>query len=199
MAVAGELVGVFAIADALKASSLEAIEQLRRLGLDLIMLTGDNPQTAQAIADQLGIERVLAGVTPDRKAAAIQSLQAQGRVVAMVGDGINDAPALAQADVGIALGTGTDIAMAASDITLVSGDLRGIGAAITLSRATLATIRQNLFFAFIYNVLGIPIAAGLLYPIWGIWLNPMVAGAAMALSSVSVVGNALRLRWLRLA
>jgi Cu+-exporting ATPase len=199
MAVAGELVGVFAIADALKASSLEAVEQLRRLGLDLIMLTGDNPQTAQAIADQLGIERVLAGVTPDRKAAAIQSLQAQGRVVAMVGDGINDAPALAQADVGIALGTGTDIAMAASDITLVSGDLRGIGAAITLSRATLATIRQNLFFAFIYNVLGIPIAAGLLYPIWGIWLNPMVAGAAMALSSVSVVGNALRLRWLRLA
>lgn len=188
------LVGLLAIADPLKPTSPEAVQQLQQMGLEVILLTGDNPTTAQAIARQAGIQRVIAQVRPDQKAAYIRSFRQPRHRVAMVGDGINDAPALAEADVGIAIGTGTDVAMAASDITLMSGDLRGVATAIQLSRATLNNIRQNLFFAFIYNTLGIPIAAGALYPFTGWLLNPMLAGAAMALSSVSVVANALRLR-----
>jgi P-type Cu+ transporter len=198
LAVEGRVEAIFGIADALKPSSAAAVQRLQRMGLEVIMLTGDNAQTGRAIADQAGIQKVIAGVRPDGKAAEIDALQHQGKVVAMVGDGINDAPALAQANVGIAIGTGTDIAMAASDITLVSGDLNGIVAAIQLSHATMANIRQNLFFAFIYNTIGIPVAAGVLYPTFGLLLNPIVAGAAMALSSVSVVTNALRLKRFKL-
>lgn len=194
IAVDGEIAGVIGIADALKESSPQVVKRLQKMGLEVAMLTGDNQQTAAAIAEAAGIERVLANVRPDQKAAQVQSLQTEGKVVAMVGDGINDAPALAQADVGIAIGTGTDVAIAASDITLISGDLQGVVTAIQLSRATMRNIRQNLFFAFIYNVIGIPIAAGVLYPTLGWLLNPMIAGGAMALSSVSVVSNALRLR-----
>ncbi|MDJ0704935.1 MAG: heavy metal translocating P-type ATPase [Leptolyngbyaceae cyanobacterium MO_188.B28] len=194
IAVDGQIEGLIGIADALKPSSIEAVKALRRMKLEVVMLTGDNRQTAEAIAREAGIKRVFAEVRPDQKAAQVKSLQREGKIVAMVGDGINDSPALAQADVGIAIGAGTDVAIAASDVTLISGDLRGIVTTIQLSRATIRNIRQNLFFAFVYNVAGIPIAAGILYPLLGWLLNPMIAGAAMAFSSVSVVTNALRLR-----
>jgi Cu+-exporting ATPase len=195
-----EILAIVAIADALKPSSRQVVQRLQRMGLEVVLLTGDNAKTADAIAAEVGIERSFAQVRPDQKAEIIRQLQQEkahrtsAAIVAMVGDGINDAPALAQADVGIAIGTGTDVAMAASDITLISGDLQGIITAIQLSRATMRNIRSNLFFAFIYNVISIPIAAGALYPFTGWLLSPMIAGAAMAMSSVSVVLNALRLR-----
>jgi Cu+-exporting ATPase len=193
-AVDGRAAAVIAIADTVKAGSAEAVAELRRLGLSVTMLTGDNQRTAQAIARSVGIERVVADVRPDGKAAAVKALQAEGKVVAMVGDGINDAPALASADVGIAMGTGTDVAMESAGVTLMSGDLRGLVTAVALSRATMRNIRQNLFWAFAYNVVLIPIAMGVLYPFTGILLDPIFAAASMALSSVTVVSNALRLR-----
>jgi Cu+-exporting ATPase len=194
VALDGEVAGLIGVADPIKPSTIEAIDLLRHSGVRVVMLTGDNRTTAQAVARKLGIEDVEAEVLPNQKVEVIKRLQAEGRRVAMAGDGINDAPALAQADVGIAMGTGTDVAMESAGITLVKGDLRGIARARRLSQATMRNIRQNLFFAFVYNALGVPIAAGVLYPFSGVLLSPIIASAAMSASSVSVVGNALRLR-----
>ena len=193
-AIDGAAAGLLAIADPVKATTPEAVRRLHEDGVRVVMLTGDNRTTAEAVAARLGIESVIAGVLPDAKANEVARLQGEGRIVAMAGDGINDAPALARADVGIAMGTGTDVAMQSAGVTLVKGDLRAIARARALSRATMANIKQNLFFAFVYNSLGVPVAAGALYPLFGTLLSPMLAAAAMSFSSVSVITNALRLR-----
>jgi Cu+-exporting ATPase len=190
----GRVLGIVAVADRVKPESAQAVAAMHALKLRVVMMTGDNAGTAHAVAAEVGVDEVFAGVLPQDKAAMVKRLQEQGRTVAMVGDGINDAPALAQADVGMAIGTGTDIAIEASDITLIRGDLRAVAQAIALSRSTMRVVKQNLFWAFVYNVLGIPIAAGVLYPATGWLLSPIVASAAMSLSSVSVVLNSLRLR-----
>jgi Cu+-exporting ATPase len=190
----GRVVGFVGVADPVKKSTPEAIRMLHGEGMRVVMLTGDNRTTAEAVARTLGLDEVEAEVLPDQKRVVVQRLQKKGHVVAMAGDGINDAPALAQANVGVAMGTGTDVAMESAGITLVKGDLRGIARARRLSRATMRNIRQNLFFAFIYNTLGVPIAAGVLYPFFGLLLSPIIASAAMTFSSVSVITNALRLR-----
>jgi Cu+-exporting ATPase len=198
LAADGKACGVIAVADPVKATTPEAIKALTAEGVRIVMLTGDNKTTAQAVARRLGITEVEAEVLPDQKSAVVERLRREGRVVAMAGDGVNDAPALAAAEVGIAMGTGTDVAIESAGVTLLKGDLTGIVRARRLSAATMGNIRQNLFFAFIYNAAGVPIAAGALYPTFGILLSPIIAAAAMALSSVSVVGNALRLRHVRL-
>jgi len=198
LAIDGKAAGLVGVADPIKETTPEAISALHKEGIKVVMLTGDSRTTAEAVAAKLDIDRVQAGVLPDQKASIVKQLQAEGRVVAMAGDGINDAPALAQAQVGIAMGTGTDVAMESAGVTLVKGDLRGIVRARRLSRATMRNIRQNLFFAFIYNSAGVPVAAGVLYPFFGVLLSPIIAAAAMSFSSVSVITNALRLRHARL-
>jgi Cu+-exporting ATPase len=198
VAIDGKPGGILAVADPVKSSTPQAISELHALGLQLVMLTGDNRRTADAVAKHLGLEAVEAEIDPAGKVAYVKKLRAEGKHVAMAGDGINDAPALSEAEVGIAMGTGTDVAMQSAGVTLVKGDLRGIAKAIRLSRATMRNIRENLFFAFLYNALGIPLAAGVLYPFFGWLLSPIIAGAAMSLSSLSVIGNALRLRKVRL-
>jgi Cu+-exporting ATPase len=197
-AIDNRIAGLFGITDPIKQSTPQAIKDLKAEGLQILMLTGDNPTTAEAVAGELGIEEFEAGVLPDKKSEVIRKLQDQGHIVAMAGDGINDAPALAQSNVGIAMGTGADVAMESGGVTLVKGDLAGIARARKLSRATMRNIRQNLFFAFIYNSLGVPIAAGILYPFFGILLSPILAAAAMSFSSVSVIANSLRLRRIQL-
>src|SRR5262249_10549682 len=194
LAVDGKLAGLVAVADPIKPSAAEAIAKLHSLGLKIIMATGDNEATAKAVAARLGIDEIRAGLRPEDKLTLIAEEQQKGRIVAMAGDGINDAPALAKADVGIAMGPGADVAMESAGLTLLKGDLRGVVRGVELARATMHNIKQNLFFAFVYNALGVPIAAGVLYPFFGILLSPIIAAAAMSLSSVSVVGNALRLR-----
>jgi Cu+-exporting ATPase len=194
VAVSGQIAGLLAVSDPIKETTPEAIKQLHAEGIRIVMLTGDNRATAEAVGKKLGIDEIVAEVLPDEKAAVVKKFQDAGELVAMAGDGINDAPALAQAEVGIAMGTGTDVAMESAGVTLVKGDLTGIIRARKLSRATMDNIRQNLFFAFIYNTLGVPLAAGVLYPVFGILLSPVIAAAAMSLSSVSVISNALRLR-----
>ena len=198
VAIDGKAAGIISVADPIKPSTKEAISLLHDAGLKVVMLTGDNEKTAQAVANKLGIDEVYADVSPEDKNRIVKEMQDSGKLVAMAGDGINDAPALAQANVGIAMGTGTDVAMESAGITLLKGDLMGIAKAYKLSHATMRNIRQNLFFAFIYNALGVPIAAGVLYPIFGLLLSPMIAAAAMSLSSFSVIANALRLRRLKL-
>ena len=198
VAIDEQVAGVLGVADPIKASTRDAVQELKAEGIRIVMVTGDHRDTAEAVARQLGIEEVMAGVLPDQKGQIIAGLKAQGRVVAMAGDGVNDAPALALADVGIAMGTGADTAIESAGMTLVKGDLRGLLRARRLSQATMRNIRQNLLFAFLYNVIGVPIAAGLLYPVWGILLSPMIASAAMTFSSVSVISNALRLRHVEL-
>jgi Cu+-exporting ATPase len=198
VAVDGNAAGLIAVADPIKPTTAAALDSLRANGIKIVMLTGDNRLTAEAVATRLGITDIEAEVLPEQKNAIVRRLRSEGRVVAMAGDGVNDAPALAEADVGVAMGTGTDVAMQSAGITLVKGDLTGIARARTLSRATMRNIRQNLVLAFVYNVLGVPVAAGVLYPAFGIMLSPVIAAAAMSLSSVSVIGNALRLRLVRL-
>jgi Cu+-exporting ATPase len=198
VSVDGKQAGLIGVADLIRVTTPEAVRLLRADGLRVVMVTGDRRATAEAVGRSLGIDEVIADVLPEQKLEAVKRLQAEGRIVAMAGDGVNDAPALAQANVGIAMGTGTDVAVEGAGVTLVHGDLRGIARARLLSRATMRNIRQNLFLAFVYNALSIPVAAGLLYPFTGMFLSPMWASAAMSLSSLSVVGNALRLRSQRL-
>jgi Cu+-exporting ATPase len=199
IAIDGRLAGIIAVADTIKPTSIAAIHQMHAEGLRVVMLTGDNKLTANSIAREAGVDEVIANVLPAGKVDAVKRLQEEGRVVAMVGDGVNDAPALAQSDVGLTMASGADIAMEAGDVTLMRSDLTGVAAAIALSRGTMRVMRQNLFWAFIYNVIGIPLAAGALYPVCGLLLSPVLASAAMALSSFSVVTNSLRLRRLKLS
>ncbi|MGB8835350.1 MAG: HAD-IC family P-type ATPase, partial [Candidatus Acidiferrales bacterium] len=194
----GHAVGLIGVADPIKATTPEAIDRLHKDGMQVVMLTGDSRATAEVVARKLGIDKIFAGVLPGQKVEVVKKLQGEGHVVAMAGDGVNDAPALTQANVGIAMGTGTDVAIASAGITLLQGDLRGVARARALSHATMRNIRQNLFFAFVYNSLGVPLAAGVLYPVFGLLLSPILASAAMTFSSVSVITNALRLRHAKL-